>query len=101
VWWTENQWSNWAQRLVISGTKSSWRQVASGVPQDSMLGSILFVIFINDLDDVAELILSKFVEDTRLGGVADTPDGCAAFQRNFNRLEKLTEGNLRKFSKWK
>jgi len=50
---------------------------------------------------VTECALSGFVDNTKLGGVRDTPEGCAAIQHDLDRLESWAERNLMRFNKGK
>ena len=54
------------QYVSVKGESSTWKDVVSGVPQGSVLGPVLVIIFINDLPEVVNSIVKIFADDTKL-----------------------------------
>ena len=58
--------------MVVNSSKSAWADVSSGVPQGSVFGPILFLVYINDIEDAIRNILRLFADDTKLFGCTNT-----------------------------
>jgi len=75
----------------MDGTYSHWKSVWSGVPQGSVLGPVLFLIFINDLDTSISSSVLKFADDTKLFRVVDNQTDGHMLQRDLDVLCKWAE----------
>ena len=74
------------QRVCINQSYSNWAPVTSGVPQSSVLGPLLFLIYINDLDINIVSKMSKFADDIKLCHRARNPDDIMELQEYINKL---------------
>ena len=79
------------QRVIVEGEISNWKPVLSGVPQGSVLGPILFLIFINDLDDDLSSKVLKFADDTKVFRTVKTDTDKETLQDDLTKLVKWSE----------
>ena len=81
------------QRVSVNGQSSEWKKVTSGIPQGSVLGPILFVLYINDLPDVTseDTHTYLFADDTKVfRSIIDHSD-CSILQRDLHNMQSWTD----------
>ena len=85
--WFQNYLQNHKQAVVIKGKKSEHKTVPSGVPHGSVLGPLLFLIYINDITKNIESVIKLFADDTSVSLALKDPDRRAAILNS--DLEKI------------
>lgn len=88
ICWIESFLTNRRQRIIIGKYISEWEIVSSGVPQGSVLGPILFTIFINDLPREIESISKFFADDSKIIGIIKEETDCLKTQRDLNNAQE-------------
>ena len=96
--WIENFLSNRTQRVCIRGSFSKWVNITSGVPQGSVLGPILFIIFVNDMPDVVNSMLLMFADDTKLYRTITSVHDSNALQQDIDSVSAWGEQSLMFFN---
>jgi hypothetical protein len=89
--WFTNYLSNRQQAVEINGTRSDWENVKTGVPQGSILGPLLFILYINDLPRVIEKCnVTLYADDTALYFSSNDP----------GQIKQCLEEDLSRLKKW-
>ena len=88
VKWVRGFLSNRKQRVVIGDNYSEWVEVTSSVPQGSVLGPLLFTIFINDLPENVKNICKLYADDCKLIGVVRNEDDLEQIQIDIDKLQQ-------------
>ena len=87
--WFSSYLSERRQRVILPGTHSDWNNIYAGVPQGSILGPLLFLLYINDIVNDIGSNIRLFADDTSLFLVVDNPDTAAETLNS--DLEKITQ----------
>ena len=96
--WISNWLLNRTQRICINGIVSIWKLVLSGIPQWSVLGPLLFLMFINDLDLIIHNVLLKFADDTKICSRICNSDDVQKLQEDLNTLQEWAHTWQMKFN---
>ena len=94
--WLHSYLKNREQTVVINGKHSFPARVESGVPQGTVLGPILFIIYLNDIEKcVKHSVLSSFADDTRLKRSINTTNDVALLQSDLSKtIDWSVENNM-------
>jgi len=89
--WIKHWLSNRRQRVFVNKTFLEWGEVTSGVPQGSVLGPVLFLVYINDIDLGLVSKLSKFADDSKLCKHISSDKDREALQQDLDRLDQWSQ----------
>ena len=99
--WVEDFLSDRYQRVSVNGCKSGWAPVKSGVPQGSVLGPLLFVLFVNDLPEAVSCPVQLFADDTKIYRVVKEASGPQQLQEDLDALVEWSDTWLLPFNEQK
>ena len=88
------------QRVITEGEASQWELVTSGVPQGSLLGPLLFTIFINDLPEETEdaVMAALFADDTKVYRSIKSMADCIFLQNTLTNFDDWSQRNNIRFN---
>ena len=96
--WLESFLTNRRQRVILRNGSSTWNWVKSGVPQGSILGPLLFLVYVNDMPDVISSTAKMFADDTKVYREIRIVDDCYDLQKDLNSLSAWSQKWLLRFN---
>jgi len=85
--WLKDFLHNRRQKVVVCGEESRWEDVLSGVPQGSVIGPTLFIIFINDMPECVQSFINMFADDAKLYAEVAEEHQHSVLQQDLERLQ--------------
>ena len=89
--WINSFLSNRKQALSVNGTHSSWVNVTSSIPQGSVLGPVLFLLYINNIYDHIQSTIKLFADDSILYREIQNPQDLVILQEDLDTLERIEQ----------
>ena len=89
--WINHWLSNRKQCVSLNGSQSNWKDVLSGVPQGSVLGPLLFLIFINDIDNEVSCKITKFADDTKVCRKIESDTDADSLNQDLKKLAEWAD----------
>ena len=86
--WVEAFLSNRTQKVCVNGKSSPWAEVTSGIPQGSVIGPVLFIMYINDLPEVVKNEVYLFADDTKIYSKIGNITDSVSLQSDLNSLSE-------------
>ena len=96
--WLKSFLNGRTQQVVVEGSKSSVCQITPGVPQGSVLGPVLFLIYINDIVTNIKSEIRLFADDILLYKTIATPNDHRVLQNDLNLLTQWANSWLMEFN---
>ena len=97
--WFNSYLSNRTQRVVLPGMFSDWKDIKAGLPQGSILGPLLFLVFINDIVSNINSNIRLFADETTVYIIAENPlTAAVVLNSDMQKIDSWTDKWLVKFN---
>lgn len=96
--WVKNFLKDRRQRVCIDGKYSSWKNITSGIPQGSVLGPTLFILYVNDMPDKLKAMCKLFADDCKIYSAITARRDQDVIQEDLDTLGEWSKDWLLEFS---